>query len=158
MKNRKALFFPILAALTLLPASFVFPAARSGDVKLDRAIEKANSEWAAAMKTGDPATIAAPYTEASVFVGFDGSCTKGRSEIEKMYRARFASRGPAASTKIESRKLVVDGDLAYESGYAEIGWKANNEGKVAASGGRFLTVWQRQADGDWKILTNVVLP
>lgn len=147
---------PILAALSLLPASFAFSAARSRDPKLDRAIEKANSDWAAAMRTGDVATIVAPYTESSVFVGIDGACTKGRSEIEKMYRARFASRGLAASTKIDSRQLVVDGDLAYESGYAEIGWP--KDGKVSVAGGRFLTVWQRQADGDWKILTNVVLP
>ena len=157
MKNRaKALSLPLAAAVSLLSTSLVFPASRSGDPKLHRAIEKANTEWAAAMKTGDVPTIGAPYTEDSVFVGIDGACTKGRSEIETMYRARFAAHGPAASTKIESRKLVVDGDIAYESGYAEIGW--SRDGKNSVAGGRFLTVWQRQADGEWKIRTNVVLP
>ena len=159
MKNRaKALLLPFAASVSLLSASLVFPASRSGDPKLDRAIESANTEWAAAMKTGDVPTIGAPYTEDSVFVGIDGACTKGRAEIEKMYRARFASHGPAASTKIESRKLVVDGDFAYESGYAEIGWSSKKDGKISAAGGRFLTVWQRQAGGEWKIRTNVVLP
>jgi ketosteroid isomerase-like protein len=32
------------------------------------------------------------------------------------------------------------------------------DGKLSINGGRFLTVWQRQANGDWKILRNVVLP
>jgi ketosteroid isomerase-like protein len=32
------------------------------------------------------------------------------------------------------------------------------DGKLSVNGGRFLTVWQRQKDGDWKILRNVVLP
>jgi len=144
-----------MAAAALLIFAVAAPGA-SNDPKLDRAIERANSEWAAAMKTGDAAACAAAYTENSVFIGIDGSCTNGRSEIEKLYRARFASRGVAATTKIDSKKLVVDGDLAYESGYAEIGWPKG--GKVSVAGGRFLTVWQRQADGEWKILRNVVLP
>ena len=108
------------------------------------------------MKTGDAAVIAAPYTDGAVFVAIDGNCVQGRGEIEKMYRARFEHSGLASSTKIDSRKLVVDGDLAYESGYAEIGLVI--EGKQSVKGGRYLTVWQRQADGEWKILRNVVLP
>jgi len=129
---------------------------RSGDPKLDRAIEKANSEFIAAMKTGDAAPIAAPYTDDAVFIAFDGTCTQGRTEIEKMYRARFERSGLASSTKVNSERLVVDGELAYESGYAEI--RSLKQGKLEINGGRFLTVWQRQAAGEWKILRNVVLP
>ena len=108
------------------------------------------------MKTGDAATIAAPYTEDASFITIDGTCIQGRTEIEKMYRDRFARSGLARSTKINSKKLIVDDDLAYESGYGEIGLL--KDGKLSINGGRFLTVWQRQANGDWKILRNVVLP
>jgi ketosteroid isomerase-like protein len=73
-----------------------------------------------------------------------------------MYGDRFARSGLAQSTKIDSKKLVVDNDLAYESGYGEIGLL--KDGQLSVNGGRFLTVWQRQKDGDWKILRNVVLP
>jgi uncharacterized protein (TIGR02246 family) len=131
-------------------------AAQSRDAKLESAVRKANAEWAAAMKTGDAAAIAAPYTDRAVFVGIDGGCIQGRDEIEKMYRDRFEHAGLASSTRIESKNLVVDGDLAYESGYAEMGF--TKEGKAVVKGGRYLTVWQRQADGEWKILRNVVLP
>jgi len=140
--------------LILIPANL--SAQHSGDPKLDRAIAKANSEFIAAMKTGDATTIAAPYTEEAVFIAFDGSCIRGRREIEKMYRARFESSGFASAVKIDSKRVVVDGDLAYESGYAEI--TSLKQGKISVDGGRFLTVWQRQAGGDWKILRNVVLP
>ena len=156
MKTKLRFTLPIAAAvlLTLVPAELL--AHHSGDPKLDRAIEKANSEFIVAMKTGDAATIAMPYTENASFITIDGGCIQGRTEIEKLYRDRFARSGPAHSTKINSKKLVVDGDLAYESGYGEIGLL--KEGKVSVNGGRFLTVWQRQANGDWKILRNVVLP
>jgi uncharacterized protein (TIGR02246 family) len=152
--RRFVLLISAAAFLCFAPADLV--AHRSGDPKLDRAIEKANSEFIAAMKTGDAATIAAPYTDSGVFIALDGSCIQGRTEIEKMYRARFARLGVATSAKINSKKLVVDGDLAYESGTGEVGWL--KDGKLSVNGGRFLTVWQRQANGEWQILRNVVLP
>jgi len=151
---RFKLFIAAAVLLTLVPAELL--AHHSGDTKLDRAIEKANSEFIVAMKTGDAATIAAPYTEDASFITIDGTCIQGRTEIEKMYRDRFARSGLARSTKINSKKLIVDDDLAYESGYGEIGLL--KDGKLSINGGRFLTVWQRQANGDWKILRNVVLP
>jgi uncharacterized protein (TIGR02246 family) len=149
------------AALVAVGALLIFAgadptAARSKDAKLDAAVRKANDEWAAAMKTGDAAVIAAPYTDRAVFVSIDGTCVQGRDAIETMYRAGFARAGLASTTKIESKSLVVDGDLAYESGYAEVG--SVKEGKPSVRGGRYLTVWQRQPDGDWKIIRNVVLP
>jgi uncharacterized protein (TIGR02246 family) len=150
---RYTLCIAAVVFLTLVAESL---AHHSGDPKLDRAIEKANSEFIVAMKTGDAATIAAPYTDDASFITIDGGCIQGRTKIEKMYGDRFARFGLAHSTKINSKKLVVDGDLAYESGYGEI--ELLKDGKLSIHGGRFLTVWQRQANGDWKILRNVVLP
>jgi len=155
---KKSLHFALCIAtvgfLTVVPAELL--AHHSEDPKLDRAVEKANSEFVVAMKTGDAATIAAPYAENASFITIDGACVQGRAEIEKLYRDRFARAGLAQSAKINSKKLVVDNDLAYESGYGEIGLL--KDGKLSINGGRFLTVWQRQANGDWKILRKVVLP
>jgi len=151
---RFALCIGTVVFLTVVPADLL--AHHSGDPKLDRAVEKANSEFIVAMKTGDAVTIAAPYTEDASFIMIDGTCVQGRTQIEQMYRDRFARSGVARSTKINSKKLVVDNDLAYESGYGEIGLL--RDGKLSINGGRFLTVWQRQTNGDWKILRNVVLP
>ena len=151
---RFALCIATVVFLTVVPVELL--AHHSEDPKLDRAVEKANSEFIVAMKTGDAATIAAPYTEDASFIMIDGTCVLGRTEIEKMYRDRFARAGLAHSTKITSKRLVVDNDLAYESGYGEIGLL--KDGKLSINRGRFLTVWQRQTNGDWKILRNVVLP
>ena len=150
-----ALLIVTVVFLTLVPTESLAQH-HSGDPKLDRAVEKANSEFIVAMKTGDAAMIAAPYTEDASFIAIDGVCIQGRTQIEKMYRDRFARAGLAQSTTINSKKLVVDNDLAYESGYGEIG--VLKDGKLSTNGGRFLTVWQRQTNGDWKILRNVVLP
>jgi uncharacterized protein (TIGR02246 family) len=148
-------FLFVLATLSLVvPERPV--TADSGDPKLERAVRKANSDWERAVTTGDAASIAAPYADDAVFVLVDGTCIRGRAEIEKMFRTGFERRGVAASGRIESKRLVVDGDLAYESGYGEV--RRMTEGKLSSSGGRYLTVWQRMADGEWKIIRNIVLP
>lgn len=128
--------------------------ARPVDPKLKRAVRKANADWVAAVKTGDAAAIAAPYREDALFVLADGTCIHGRAEIEKMYRVGFERRGVAASAKIDSKTLVVDGDLAYESGYGEI--RRVSGGKVSTVGGSYLTVWRRTTDGEWQIIRNIV--
>src|ERR1043165_1741465 len=112
--NKSRSSFPIIAAVVLLFAAASSMFARSVDPKLVRAVRKANAEWAAAMKTGDAATIAAPYSDDAVFILSDGTCIQGRAKIQEMYRAGFERAGLATSTRIESKKLVIDGDLAYE--------------------------------------------
>ena len=108
------------------------------------------------MKTGDAATIAAPYAPDAVFVSADGSCTNGRSAVEQMYRDRFTKQGVAIATRIESKRFVQDDDYAYEWGYGET--TVNRLAKMVTAGGRYLTVWRRDADGRWRIFRNVVLP
>jgi uncharacterized protein (TIGR02246 family) len=151
MKNNPA--FPILICLLLALAHSI--AAPSGDTKLDSAIQKANSEFLTAVKTGDAVTIAAPYADNAVFVLPDGTCIQGRAGIEKMYRTRFEQSGPPNSTKLDSKNVMLDGDVAYESGNAEV--TVMKEDKPVTRTSRYLTIWQRAADGEWKIVRNIVL-
>ncbi len=126
------------------------------DPRLLSAIEKANREFEVAMTKSDVVSIVAPYTDDAVFLTPDGTARKGRTEIEQLYRDRFARSGPALETRIESGELMLDGDLAYERGRGTTTRRVKEE-RVTDSA-RFLTVWQRQPGGDWKIYRNVVLP
>jgi len=147
----------ISAALAFAGVLAAAPIATAAtDPALAAAVSKTNSDWESAMKKGDAAKIAAPYEAEAIFVSADGTCTRGRAAIEQMYRDRFANQGLAIATHIESRKLVQDGDYAYEWGYGET--TGNRLAKMVTSGGRYLTVWRRGPDGRWKILRNVVLP
>jgi len=141
------------AALLLFAAVAV---AADSDAALKSAVHKANAEWAEAMKTGDAAVIAAPYTDDALFVLADGKTLQGRAAIEAMYRNGFQKGGLASATTIDSKSLVRDGDFAYESGSADVSMV--RQGKTVTKGGRYLTVWQAQPDGAWKIVRNIVLP
>jgi len=130
--------------------------AADADAALKGAVQKANADWAEAMKTGDAAVIAAPYTDDAVFVLTDGKTLQGRAAIEAMYRDGFRKGALASATRIDSKSLVRDGDFAYESGDADV--SVVRQGKTITRGGRYLTVWQAQSDGAWKIVRNIVLP
>ena len=126
------------------------------DPRLLSAVKKANSDFEIAMTKSDAATIAEPYAADAVFVSPDGTATKGRAAIEQLYRDRFAKSGPALETKIVSEELMLDGDVVYERGRGSITRRVREE--RVTDWARFLTVWQRQPDGTWKIFRNVVLP
>jgi uncharacterized protein (TIGR02246 family) len=126
------------------------------DPRLLSAIEKANTEFEAAMTKSDTATIVAPYAADAVFVTADGIAMKGLAAIEELYRARFAKSGLALETRIESQQLMLDGDVAYERGRGSITRLVN--GRRRTDWARFLTVWRRQPDGAWRISRNIVLP
>lgn len=141
-------------AMLLLVATAAY--AEDSGHALDTAVHTANAEWAQAMKTGDAAAIAAPYTDDAVFVLADGKVVHGRAAIETMYRDGFRKGALATATTIATKHLVRDGEFAYESGAADV--TVVRQGRTVTQGGRYLTVWQAQADGAWKIVRNIVLP
>jgi uncharacterized protein (TIGR02246 family) len=162
MKKSFASGFFALAALVFAGPAATLPSERTptvpagADPRLMSAIKKANTDFEVAMTKADTATIAEPYTPDAVFVSPDGTATKGRVRIEQLYRDRFAKSGPALEARVESEELMLGGNLAYERGRGALTRFEN--GKRVSDWARFLTIWQRQADGDWKIFRNVVLP
>ena len=154
--------FCTLAALALVgaPARLIGEDTRKvpsgADPRLLSAVAKANREFEVAVTKGDTAAIAAPYAADAAFVSPDGTATKGRAAIEQLYRDRFAKSGSWLESKIESEELMLGDDLAYEWGRGSA--MRLEKGERVTSWARFLTIWQRQADGDWKIFRNVVLP
>lgn len=119
-------------------------------------IDKANAEWLPAMRAKDPAALAAAYAEDGAFILADGREISGRAAIIDFYRQQVANLGEVLEGGIhqDGMTLALDG-LIYEWGHggATIADKA---GKRSTSGGPYLTVWKRQADGRWMILRNLV--
>ena len=161
MKKCFAMAVCLVAALILAGASGkppetprIVPAGT--DPGLISAITKAGSDFDVAMTKADVAPIVEPYTQDAVFVSIDGTVFRGLAEIRQLYRDRFAKGPPVLESKIESEEVMVDGDLAYERGRGA--FTRLVDGKRREDWARFLTIWQRQPTGDWKILRNIVLP
>lgn len=117
------------------------------------AIDAGNQAWIDGMKNGDVALISATYTADGIDCGPAGECFKGRAEIERHVKTQLATFGHARSATVHSQGSTQQGDFVYEWGQAEATF---DSGKKLVD--NYLTVWQKQPDGGWKIFRNMVIP
>jgi ketosteroid isomerase-like protein len=82
-----------------------------------------------------------------------GDCIKGRAAIQAHFKDRFVKLGHAASASVISAGAVQQGGFVYEWGRAEASFAAG-----AKVEGHYLTVWQKQPDGSWRIFRNMAIP
>ena len=135
-----------LSSVIVLAQTAIDPIAR-------RDIDAGNQAWVSGMKEGKAAPIAATYADSAVDCAANGECLKGRAAIEDYMKGRIAKLGRAISASATSLGSVQQGDFVYEWGRSEVSF-ANGQRVVH----RYLTVWQRQPGGDWKIFRNLPIP
>jgi len=116
-------------------------------------IDAGNQAWVMGMKDGRAAPIAATYAENALDCAATGECVKGRAAIEDYLTARIAKLGRATFAAATSLGSVQQGDFVYEWGRSEVSF---GDGQKVAH--RYLTVWQRQPGGVWKIFRNMPIP
>jgi ketosteroid isomerase-like protein len=106
-----------------------------------------------AMKQGNVALLVPGNTEDAVDCSPEGHCIRGRSALEEHMKEEMAKLGKADSASVNSIGSVQQGRYVYEWGEAKAQF-ANGKSIVD----RYLTVWQKQPDGSWKLFRNLVIP
>jgi ketosteroid isomerase-like protein len=117
------------------------------------AIARGNQAWILGMRSGDASIIAATYAQNALDCGTNGDCERGRAAILLKLQKRLARLGHASSATVTSQGSTSQGKFIYEWGVA--GAKLEDGSQI---GGRYLTVWQMQEDGSWKIFRNMAIP
>jgi len=120
-------------------------------------IDAANAAWLPGLRNHDAAAIAAAYSDDGLFIARDGAVTRGRSAIARMYAARFPKLHDIRAGAVVQGGLTVIGPTRIaEWGEAWLELAPDTKGaKPVRSGGRYLTVWQRESDGHWRIVRNL---
>jgi uncharacterized protein (TIGR02246 family) len=159
----------VLASTLLAQATPKSTAVRdTGRVSLDTAailasarpeIDAANDAWLPGLRQHDANAIAAPYADSGLFIAGDGTVTRGRVAVERMYEARFPRLRPIRAGGIVQDGLTVLAPTRIaEWGHGWIEMEAEREGAPPVrSGGSYITIWERQADGHWRIVRNLAL-
>ena len=149
--DRGMLGMMIVSFLLYSPVCFaqnsaIAPAAR-------KQIDAGNQAWIDGMKQGNVELIAATYTLDAVDCNPKGECIRGRSAIEEHMKEEIARFGKADSASVTSIGSVQQEHFIYEWGQAEAQFPS---GKKIVD--RYLTAWQEQPDGKWRIFRNLVIP
>lgn len=120
-------------------------------------IDAANAAWLPGLQHHDAAAIAGPYADSGLFIAGDGTVTRGRDAVARMYAARFPRLRPIRAGGIVQDGLTVLGPTRIaEWGHGWLEMEPERQGgPPARSGGSYLTVWSREADGHWRIVRNL---
>jgi uncharacterized protein (TIGR02246 family) len=121
-------------------------AAAAEDVR--QAIEQVNARFVEAFKAADAATIASLYTESAKMLPPDATEVVGREAIQELWQG--AIDDGVKDLTLEAIDVEACGDLAYEVGSFSIQVPAENNA-MATAGGNYLVIWQRGADGRWRL-------
>jgi uncharacterized protein (TIGR02246 family) len=123
----------------------------------DAAIRAANADWLPALRRADARALAAPYAADGLFVSSSGEVMRGRAAVEQLYAQRLAVMARVLGGQLQHEGSVqVSDDLVYEWGRGTLSVE-RHDGTRSTSGGPYLTVWQRTAQGRWQIIRNLVL-
>lgn len=167
-------FHTTLSLVTLVLAPSLFAqatpksaAARDTErVRLDTAailasarpeIEAANAAWLPGLRQHDAKSIAEPYADSGLFIAGNGNVTRGRDAVARMYEARFPKLRPIRAGGIEQDGLTVLAPtriIEWGRGWLEMEPERAGAPPVR-SGGSYVTIWERQADGHWQIVRNM---
>lgn len=116
------------------------------------AIEKRAAEFSAAFNRGDVKAVAVMYTEDAIALPPDADIVRGRAAIEMLWTDAMAS----GIKSITFTVLAVQsgGNLAVETGRATLGVQPAGQ-PVTTQAGKYVVVWQRGADGQWRLLRDI---
>lgn len=131
------------------------PAASTTDpAAVRKSIEDANAKWAAAENSGDAKTIAGLFADSAVTLYAGEPTRHGHDAIAKSATDEFA-KTKVSNTVFRTDDVMVSGDLAVETGTYTETRAPKSGGKATVARGRYLTVWQKQSDGTWKVVRDV---
>ncbi len=116
-------------------------------------IEAANARFVDAMKKGDKATMLANYTADAVVMMPGAPATQSTAALDSSFTA-FLAELTLKDATLATTDVMLAGHLAIETG--TFAWTLTpKKGKDISEKGKYLTVWQHQADGSWKIIRDI---
>jgi uncharacterized protein (TIGR02246 family) len=116
-------------------------------------IEAANARFVDAIGRGDTVGMYADYAGDAVMMMSGSPALRGRVAITQTLN-RMMTQATLKDPKFHIDDVLLGGDLAVETGSYE--WTVvPRQGKPAPDKGKYVVVWQRQADGTWKIIRDI---
>ncbi len=122
---------------------------KSNDQEIIEVAKKNFEKWNDALQTKDPQKVAECYLpQGELFGTVSGKIRQGREEIAG-YFEHFLESNPSGEI-VDSKLKVISEDAYLETGIYQFALTKNGEQSVVRA--RFTYIWQKNSDGEWKIL------
>ena len=142
----KSLF--LSGCIALLSFAFVGTTS-SADTKIEQALRDLDSQWSAAAGAKDLDKTVSYYSNDATVMPPNASAARTKEAIRKVWQDLLASPDLSISWKATKVEVAKSGDLACLSGTYELTIN-DPSGKPLNDHGKYVEVWEKQADGKWK--------
>jgi uncharacterized protein (TIGR02246 family) len=135
--------------------SFAFAGtASAGDMKIEQALRDLDAQWSAAAAAKDVDKTVAFYSDDAIAMPPNASAATTKEAIRKVWQDLLATPGLSISWKTTKVEVAKSGDLACVSGTYEVTMN-DPSAKPVSDHGKYVEVWEKQADGKWKCGTDI---
>jgi ketosteroid isomerase-like protein len=135
--------------LTLTPGLAAAAVCLAGETKAEQALREADAAWSKAAGSKDLDKTVSYYSVDATVLPPNAAAATTKEAIKKIWQDMLASPGVAISWKATKVEVAKSGDLGFVSGTYEFNMNDAN-GKPVTDKGKYVEVWEKQADGKWK--------
>ena len=123
--------------------------ATAADTKIEQDLRDLDAKWSAAAGAKDVDKTVSYYAEEAVVMPPNASAATTKEAIRKVWQDLLASPGLIISWKATKVEVAKSGDIGFVSGTYELTIN-DASGKPVNDRGKYVEVWEKQADGKWK--------
>jgi ketosteroid isomerase-like protein len=126
----------------------------AADTKTEQALRDLDAQWSKDAGAKDVDKAVSYYAESAVVMPPNASAATTKESIRSAWKEMLTTPGSAISWKATKVEVAKSGDLACVSGtYEETMTDAS--GKSVKDHGKYVEVWEKQADGTWKVVADI---
>ena len=134
--------------IALLSFTFV-GTAPAADTKIEQALRDADAQWSKAAGAKDLDKTVSYYSDDAIVMPPNASAATTKEAIRTVWKDLLTSPGVAISWKATKVEVAKSGDIGFVSGTYELTMN-DASGKPVNDRGKYVEVWEKQADGKWK--------
>lgn len=147
----------VIAVLAAFSAAFAAcdrepPAAHRAQA--EAALRAADSALQVAVEAKDAARTAAFYATDAQLLPVAEPVVSGRPAIEREWANVYGIPGFQNRARMTRLEIAESGDLAFTQGTYESAMRGA-DGKPTTEVGKWISVWRREADGQWRVVADI---
>jgi ketosteroid isomerase-like protein len=121
----------------------------SGNQSVERTLRDLDDQWAKAAAAKNVEQTIAFYSDDAIVLPPNATSAATKEAVRNVWKEMFASPGFVITWKPARVQLAKSGDMGWVSGTYEVTMN-DGSGKPSNDRGKYLEVWEKQTDGNWK--------
>ena len=144
----------VTVCFAVLSLAFVITSSAADTQAVEQTLRDLDAQWSAAAGTKDVEKTVSFYSNDAIVMPPNAPADTTKETIRKGWQDLLATPGLVISWKTTKVEVAKSGDLAFLSGTYEMTMH-DPSGKPINDRGKYVEVWEKQADGKWKCGTDI---